>query len=85
MMSGLYSDGRVNIDVFLQSHAGSRIRVDRGTREAWLDHPLSTFGLAVQPAVIEELRQGSKRQLRGKGCLARFLYCIPVSTSDAVT
>jgi hypothetical protein len=79
VMCGLYSDGRVNLDVFLQSHAGSRVRVDRGTREAWLDHPLSTFGLAVQPAVIEEFSQGSKRQLRGKGCLARFLYCIPVS------
>lgn len=79
LMSGLYSDGKVNFDVFLQSHSGSRVRVDRSSREVWLNHPLSTFGLAVQPAVIEELSHGSKRQLRGKGGLARFLYCVPVS------
>ena len=44
VMSGLYSDGRANIDVFLKSHAGSPVRVDRGTRTAHLNHPLSSFG-----------------------------------------
>jgi putative DNA primase/helicase len=79
VMGGLYSDGRANIDVFLKSHVGSAVRVDRGGREAHLNHPLSTFGLAVQPSVIEELAHGSKRRFRGMGCLARFLYCMPKS------
>jgi putative DNA primase/helicase len=79
VMSGLYSDGRANIDVFLKSHAGSPVRVDRGTREAYLNHPLSTFGLAVQPSIIEDLNQGSKRKFRGNGCLARLLYFLPAS------
>jgi putative DNA primase/helicase len=80
VMAGLYSDGRANLDVFLKSHAGSPVRVDRGSREAHLTNPLSTFGLAVQPQIIEELSQGSKRRFRGTGCLARFLYCIPESS-----
>jgi hypothetical protein len=77
IMGGLYSDGRSNIDVFLKSHIGSPVRVDRQSRSAHLDHPLSTFGLAVQPQIVEELSQGSKRRFRGTGCLARFLYCVP--------
>jgi putative DNA primase/helicase len=80
VMAGLYTDGRVNLDVFLKSHAGSPVRVDRsGGRTVYLNHPLSTFGLAVQPSIIEELSQGSKRRFRGNGCLARFLYVIPAS------
>src|SRR5262249_19083318 len=78
-MSGLYNDGRVNLDIFLKSHAGAPVRVDRGGRSAHLNHPLSTFGLAAQPIIIEELGQGSKRSFRGTGCLARFLYCVPAS------
>src|SRR5439155_17232367 len=79
IMGGLYTDGRVNLDVFLKSHVGSAVRVDRSTRTVYLNHPLSTFGLAVQPSIIEELNQGSKRRFRGNGCLARFLYDVPTS------
>jgi len=44
-----------------------------------LRNPVSTFGLAAQPIIIEELNQGSKRRFRGNGCLARFLYDVPTS------
>jgi hypothetical protein len=79
IMTGLYSDGKVNIDVFLQGHAGSPVRVNRAQRTVVLDKPALTFGLCVQPEVIAELNQGSKRRLRGSGALARFLYCLPES------
>ena len=79
VMAGLYSDGKANIDVFLQAHAGKAVRVDRGSRTAYLNRPALTFGLAVQPQIIVELSQGSKRRFRGTGALARFLYCIPKS------
>lgn len=79
VMGGLYSDGKSNIDVFLKSHSGSAVRVDRGSRTTHLNNPLSTFGLAVQPAIVEDLNKGSKRRFRGTGCLARFLYCVPQS------
>lgn len=77
IMAGLYSDGKVNLDVFLQAHAGKSVRVDRTSRTAHLESPALTFGLAVQPAVIADLSQGSKKKFRGNGSLARFLYCLP--------
>lgn len=33
ILSGLYSEGKANIDLFLQGHAGSSSKVDRGSRE----------------------------------------------------
>jgi hypothetical protein len=83
VMSGLYSDGRANLDVFLQAHAGKAVRVDRGERMAHLDKPALTFGLAVQPQVVSELAKGSKRRFRGIGLLARFLYFVPESNIGA--
>jgi len=52
VMSGLYTGGKANIDVFLQGHAGSAVRVDRQDRTAHLDAPALTFGLCIQPDVI---------------------------------
>lgn len=80
VMAGLYNNGRVNMNVFLQGHAGSPVRVDRQGRAVVLDKPALTFGLAVQPEVISDLAEGSKSRFRGNGTLARFLYCIPRST-----
>lgn len=77
VMAGLYTDGKVNLDVFLQAHAGKSVRVDRTSRTAHLDAPALTFGLAVQPSMIADLSQGSKKRFRGNGALARFLYCLP--------
>jgi hypothetical protein len=79
IMGGLYSDGRANLDVFLQSHAGKSIRVDRGKRTVRLDKPSLAFGLAIQPSVLNDFGYGSKKRFRGNGTLARFLYCIPKS------
>lgn len=79
ILAGLYSNGKANIDVFLQSHAGKGVRVDRGGRTAHLNKPALSFGLAVQPEIVSELSQGNKRHFRGNGMLARFLYCIPKS------
>lgn len=79
IMSGLYSDGRANLDIFLKGHAGQSARVDRGKRTVILDKPALSFGLAVQPQVLSEFGTGSKKRFRGIGTLARFLYCLPKS------
>jgi putative DNA primase/helicase len=79
VMAGLYNDGRANIDVFLGGHAGSPCVVERAGRNVNLTNPALTFGLTVQPQIIRELSKGSKRKFRGLGCLARFIYAIPVS------
>jgi len=79
VMAGLYSDGRANIDVFLQGHAGTSLRVDRGSRTVHLTAPAVSFGITVQPSIIAELGQGSKKRFRGNGALARFMYAVPRS------
>ena len=79
VMAGLYSDGRANLDVFLQGHAGGSVRVDRQSRTAHLDSPAVSFGLAIQPSILADMANGGKRKFRGNGCLARFLYTVPKS------
>ena len=79
VMSGLYNNGHSNVNVFLQGHAGSPVRVDRQGRLTTLTKPALTFGLAVQPEVISDLSRGNKARFRGNGMLARYLYCMPKS------
>lgn len=77
IMAGIYNGGSANIDVFLQGHAGSPMRVDRAGRSAHVDKPALSFGLMLQPGVMSEV--ASSRRFRDSGLLARFLYAIPVS------
>jgi|GEM_PF-1262096 len=77
VMAGLYSGGNASLDVFLQSHAGSPVRVDRADREAYLERPAMSFGLALQPGILADVASG--RRFRDSGLLARFLYAIPTS------
>ncbi|BBL74445.1 YfjI family protein [Methylomagnum ishizawai] len=78
IMSGQYSGGRASLDVFLQSHCGSPIRVDRAGRLAHIDRPTLSFGLLLQPDILADVAKS--RNFRGSGLLARFLYAMPVST-----
>lgn len=77
ILAGMYSSGKINVDVLLQAYSGSSVRIERGGRSAYLDSPALTVGLTVQPGIIRELGVGSKRKLRDNGLLARFFYCIP--------
>jgi putative DNA primase/helicase len=78
IMTGLYSNGRANLDVFLKGHAGSPHKVARQKRKALLEAPSVTMGLTAQPDVLERLSgDGRKHRLRGVGLLARFLFCTP--------
>lgn len=77
-MGGMYGSGQANLDPFLQSHAGSSMRVDRATRSVHVDRPALSFGLLVQPGTLADVA-GSKR-FRDSGLLARFLWCVPGST-----
>jgi replicative DNA helicase len=78
IMGGLYSSGQAHLDVYLQAHAGSSMRVDRATRAVHVDRPALSFGLLVQPGTLADVA-GSKR-FRDSGLLARFLWSIPDST-----
>nr|WP_241265530.1 DUF3987 domain-containing protein [Streptomyces boncukensis] len=76
IIAGRYSSAP-NMEVFLKGHAGDRLRVDRSSREEFLEEPALTMGLAVQPVVIEDI--GKNRTFDGRGLLARFLYALPES------
>lgn len=79
-ISGLYSGGKSNIDVFLQCHSKGTVKAKRGGTSPDLPDCAASIGLSPQPAVLAELTaDGSKKLFRGKGLLARFLYAIPES------
>lgn len=79
IIGGRYTNnGNSNLDIFLQSHSGDSVRVDRGSREpVWLKAPALTMGLCVQPDVIKGL--ASKPGFRGRGLVGRFLFALPNS------
>lgn len=77
IMAGIYNGGAANIDVFLQGHAGTPMRVDRAGRTAHVDKPALSFGLLLQPDVLADV--ASSRRFRASGLLARFLYAMPAS------
>ena len=77
IMAGLYSD-KVNIDVFLKSHPGEEIRIDRISRPPeYIPSPCLTLALSAQPQVLDEI--SSQPELSGRGLLGRFLYSVPAS------
>ncbi len=78
IVAGRYSRGVPNLDVFLQAHAGSPVRVHRGSREPVdLQNPCLTVAVSCQPFVLQEM--GDNKAFRGRGLLARFLFAVPKS------
>jgi hypothetical protein len=78
IINGRYSGGAPNMDIFLQGHAGSSVRVDRGSKPSvTLKEPKITVALSPQPEVLRAIGQNSA--FRGRGLLARFLYLMPES------
>lgn len=77
IMSGLYSGGTANLDVFLQGYSGSPMRIDRATREVRMDRPALSIGLMIQPGILADV--SNNRRFRDSGLMARFLYAMPAS------
>lgn len=78
LLAGRYSDGKVNLDLFLKGHAGEEYRVDRkGSPPVFIPRACLTMGLAVQPDVLSSL--ADTPAFRGRGLLGRFLYSLPES------
>jgi replicative DNA helicase len=76
-LAGRYTDGLVNLDVFLKGHSGDMLRINRRDRNEIIPNPRLTMALAVQPAVLRAAAQ--KPEFRQRGLLARFLYAMPTS------
>ena len=80
ILAGRYSKNSApNLDLFLQGHSGSPVRVDRRSREAVLiNTPALTLVVTPQPDVLRSLSE--HKAFRGRGLLARFLFLLPPST-----
>ena len=77
IMAGRYSDGS-NLGIWLKSHNGDSYSVSRIKRDPIvLAKPLTTIAITTQPVVVQALAK--KDGFRGKGLLARFIYCLPES------
>ncbi len=79
ILAGRYSKTAApNLDLFLQGHSGSPVRVDRGSRDPILmSSPALTLVLTPQPDVLRSLSE--HKAFRGRGLLARFLFVLPPS------
>lgn len=78
IIAGLYSNGRANIDLFLQSHSGGPVRIGRSSKPSiLLKKALLTIGITAQPEIIKQISKN--KTFRGRGLLGRFLYVIPPS------
>ena len=75
IMAGRYS-GEPNLGIYLRGHSGDTYQLDRkGRAPEFIERPALTLGLAVQPSVLREI--GQRKNFRGRGLLARFLYSMP--------
>nr|WP_246386384.1 YfjI family protein [Armatimonas rosea] len=85
-MIGRYSD-KPALEIYLKAHAGESHTTDRAggngaARRTVSVHQASlTIGCAVQPEVLSELRK--KREIAGKGILARCLFYFSEETDAA--
>ncbi len=78
VISGLYSNGRANLNLYLKSHNGESTSVDRRARDPlFVVRPTLTLCFIPQPSVLKDIAE--KPGFRGRGLLARFLYCLPRS------
>lgn len=75
-LTGLYTNGKANLDLFLKGIDGGDVRIGRKDRNIIMN-PYLTFILCVQPRIREKMSRN--QALIGNGSLERFLYIIPKS------
>ncbi|MFC5713833.1 YfjI family protein [Thalassorhabdus alkalitolerans] len=76
-MAGRYSsDGKSNIEIYLNGHTGDYTPIDRIGREPIvLQKPCLTIGIFVQPSVVRDFPLAFKE----RGLMQRFIYSFPES------
>ena len=80
ILSGMYSKGAVNIDLFLKAYDGSHYHCSRIGRESVdLEHPLITLGVMTQPQSFEKAM--GNPVFVGRGLIHRCMFAFPKSKS----
>ncbi len=80
VLSGLYSNGASNLNIFLEAYDGSDYSIIRRTKENIdLKNPLLTMGLMVQPDLF--IQAMNNRAFAGRGFIHRFLFSLQAATA----
>jgi replicative DNA helicase len=78
MMLGRYSDGKIDIGVYLNGHCGDDIRQSRVSRPSvFVENPAITCAFTIQPDVLQALAEN--KSTRGRGLQGRFMWAMPAS------
>ena len=78
ILAGRYTDKGKNQspDLVLKAYNAEPVRVNRVSREELvLERPLLSMCLMLQPELYNRII--SNQNLQGRGCIARFLFCVP--------
>lgn len=82
VISGLYTGGLGNINLFLKAYDGSPHTILRRTSEnITLDAPYLTIGIMTQPSQFTQTM--SNPQFSGRGLMYRFLFAFPAGRAGA--
>jgi putative DNA primase/helicase len=81
-ITGRYSSGLPNYDVFLNGHSEDKVRVMRkqSKEDIVVNQPTITFCVSPQPKVVRDL--AGANGVSERGFLGRFLYCYPEEQSS---
>lgn len=76
VISGIYTGGQCNINLFLKAYDGSPHTIFRRTSDnITLDSPYLTIGIMTQPQLFSQTM--SNPQFSGRGLMQRFLFSFP--------
>ena len=78
ILDGRYSDGAARLEELAQAYDGEELRSRRVSRDTPpVRRPALTLGVALQPSVLESVRNG--RSMRGQGIYGRICWARPTS------
>lgn len=78
ILSGIYSNGQTNINIFTKAYDGSPYIISRRTKEdIELQSPLLTMGIMTQPEHFEKTVKN--KEFLSRGLIHRFLFSFPES------
>lgn len=84
VVSGLYTGGQGNINLFLKAYDGSAHTIFRRTSDdITLGSPYLTFGIMTQPQQF--MQTMSNPQFMGRGLMQRFLFAFPEGRAGTQT
>ena len=75
--AGQYSNGKANINLYLNAYDGERVIIDRKYGVTNLSRPLLTFGVMAQHQILNQIMENPI--FRGRGFVQRFMLCQPPS------